>query len=486
MLFTSFDFLFFLPAVLGLYFALPPGRRWMLLLAASYYFYASWKPAYLLLIMFSTAVDYLAALRMEALPDRRSRRPWLLLSLFANLGLLFTFKYWGFFFESWNALALRYGLFQVWPSLQVLLPVGISFYTFQTLAYTLDVYRGKLRAERHPGYFALYVAYFPQLVAGPIERAGHLLPELKTEHVFSYARARAGMLLIALGYLKKLVLADRAGEYVDRMYQQAATGDGLVNLAATYLFAFQLYADFSAYSDIAIGTALIMGVRLMTNFRRPYLARSLRDFWQRWHISLSTWFRDYLYIPLGGNRSGPARWAINLLITFVLSGLWHGASWNFVVWGALHGIFLLLGLAWAPGWKGLQRALRLDRRPALLRLAETLLVFHLVLLGWVFFRAADLHQALDVLQSFARIRPGSVAALAASFGRFGWLETGIALGSIAGLMFVQVLAERGWDVKTRLLEQPLWLRWSAYLVIALSLALLGRLGSPTEFIYFQF
>jgi len=335
MLFNSLDFLIFFPVIVGLYFALSPKYRWVLLLGASYYFYMCWKAEYIILIVFSTLVDYFAARQMARIQEKKKRRPFLYLSLLSNLGLLFFFKYWNFFSGETRALLDSWNIMADVPTFQLLLPVGISFYTFQTLSYTIDVYNGKLEPEKNLGRFALYVSFFPQLVAGPIERATHLLPQLRQTFDFDYQRVVSGLQQMLWGFFKKVVIADRLAVYVNEIYASPGDENGLALLLATYFFAFQIYCDFSGYSDIAIGAARVMGYDLMENFRTPYLSKSIREFWSRWHISLSTWFRDYLYIPLGGNRVPQVRWFLNLFIVFVVSGFWHGANWTFLIWGAL-------------------------------------------------------------------------------------------------------------------------------------------------------
>ena len=302
MFFNSLHYAFFLPIVVAFYFLLPPRRRWMFLLAASYYFYMCWKLEYIVLIVVSTLVDYYAGRKMGATRDAARRRFYLILSLCSNLGILFAFKYFNFFNESARAVFSHFDITYNIPYFDVLLPVGISFYTFQTLSYTIEVYRGKQKPERHLGIFALYVAFFPQLVAGPIERSTNLLPQLTKVQKFTYDNTTNGLKLIMWGLFKKVVIADRVGIMVATIFNQPQQFSGMEYIIGAALFSYQVYCDFSGYSDIAIGTAQIFGIKLMTNFRRPFHAISLADLWQRWHISLSTWFRDYLYIPLGGSR----------------------------------------------------------------------------------------------------------------------------------------------------------------------------------------
>ena len=344
MSFISAEFILFAVLIFSAYFLIAQRWRWLFLLLASYYFYAFWQPSYLLLIVFSTLVDYLVGLALGSTSATKVYRRRLLLacSLVANLGLLFIFKYANLLGQAVTDLSTALGIPIEFGALDLLLPVGISFYTFQSMAYTFDVYRGRLPAQRHFGIFATYVAFFPQLVAGPIERATNMLPQFQLKFGFDYDRVVSGLRLILWGVFKKVVIADRLAIYVNAVYGDVESYAGLRLIVATVFFAFQIYCDFSAYSDIAIGTARILGFRLMENFRRPYLAISLRDFWRRWHISLSTWFRDYVYIGLGGNRQGASRQVINLLIVFALSGLWHGANWTFLLWGIFHGAIVAL------------------------------------------------------------------------------------------------------------------------------------------------
>ena len=338
MIFHSLDFVVFFFVTVTLYWRL--SHRWQnrLLLAASYVFYGWVTPWFLILLVTSTSIDYWAALRMEADPAHKKR--YLAFSIASNMGMLAYFKYANFFIDNVGAILTTLGLPTSAHVLNVVLPVGISFFTFQALSYTIDVYRGQLRARRSLVDVATFVAFFPQLVAGPIERAAHLLPQVEGERRFSPDRARSGLLLMAWGFFKKLVIADNVGLVADKVFALEAPAFEML-WAGVFAFAIQIYADFSAYSDIARGTARWFGFELMVNFDHPYLARGPQDFWRRWHISLSTWFRDYVYIPLGGSRHGFARELAAILATFVLSGFWHGASWNYVLWGFYHGLLLV-------------------------------------------------------------------------------------------------------------------------------------------------
>lgn len=486
MLFNSLHFVAFLPVVLALYFATPNRWKWVLLLAASYYFYAAWRVEYLLLIMASTGVDYVAGIRMGRHESPRGRRPWLLLSLVTNLGLLFTFKYLNFASESVQAAFDQFNVFYGIPTFDVLLPVGISFYTFQTLSYTIDVYRGRQKPERHLGILALYVSFFPQLVAGPIERSTRLLPQFFREHGFDLERARSGARLMLWGFFKKVVIADRLAEYVNPVYADPGAHSSATLLVATYFFAFQIYCDFSGYSDIAIGTARIMGYDLMENFRRPYFARSIREFWQRWHISLSTWFRDYVYVPLGGNRVTRLRWYVNLMIVFVVSGLWHGAAWTFLLWGALHGGYLVCALVTSDlrdrTWASVERVVRLPG-PGLhaVRSGLALLTtFHLVLFAWIFFRAASIREAWVVILNIVRWEPATEPLSAPA----GLWQFRLALLSIGILLVVHAVRSL-WGGEEKFLRLPVPLRWTLYWAAFFAILMFGVVGGG-DFIYFQF
>ncbi len=491
MLFNSLQFLVFFPAVVALYFLTPFRLRWILLLSASYYFYACWKVEYLALILFSTAVDYIAGLRMEASARPSSRRFWLGASLISNLGLLFAFKYFNFFNDSLRAAFDAFNVFYDVPAFQVLLPVGISFYTFQTLSYTIDVYRGERKAERHLGIFALYVAFFPQLVAGPIERSTRLMPQFFEHHGFSYDRAVDGLRLMLWGFFKKLVIADHIAVYVNAVYNNPADFTGLPVWIASYFFAFQIYCDFSGYSDIAIGSARVLGYDLMENFRRPYFSKSIAEFWRRWHISLSTWFRDYVYIPLGGSRVARRRLYYNLMVVFVVSGLWHGANWTFVVWGALHGAYMVASLLsrglrdrlWTTVGEGLAPLARRGWMPdaALLRRHLAVFVtFHLVLFAWVFFRANTIGDAAIILDNLFTF--DSLAVTIPAFGFYDLLLAAMGIGFMEGVH----LLERKRGVVGLVRGFPTWLRWGVYYGMTMWILLFGAYGKEQAFIYFQF
>ena len=389
MLFNSIEFLLFFPIVVMLYFAIPHRYRWVLLLAASYIFYMFWKPEYIILIIFSTLVDYYAGLMMDRHEDKKRRKKYLLLSLLVNLGLLFLFKYFNFFNAELGRLysIVSHQDYSI-GSLRILLPMGISFYTFQTLSYSIDVYRGKRKAEKHFGYFALYVTFFPQLVAGPIERSDRLLPQLREKHAFSYDNLMDGILRMCWGFFKKIVIADRVAALVNIIYGNLYDYNGIYLIIATIGFAIQIYCDFSGYSDIAIGAARIMGIDLMENFKMPYFSKSINEFWTRWHISLSTWFKDYLYIPLGGNRTKTkAQYYRNIMIVFLVSGFWHGAEWTFLIWGFLHGAVQIM-----------ERVFKNEKLSNIVPgFAKQVLTLLFVCFAWIFFRADNISDAAYII-----------------------------------------------------------------------------------------
>ena len=475
MLFNSLQFAFFFIIIVTLYFSIPHRYRWMLLLAGSYFFYMCWNWKYIILIMISTFIDYFSGLRMAALKQRSQRLKYLLLSLFTNLGLLFTFKYFNFFSDSLNSGLELLGLSVHIPYIHVLLPVGISFYTFQTLSYSIDVYRGKIKAERHLGIFALYVSFFPQLVAGPIERASRLLPQFYRRNEFDEARVVSGLRLMLWGLFKKIVVANRVALYVDAVYNNAELHSGLTLLFATYLFAFQIYCDFSGYSDIAIGAARVLGYDLMKNFNRPYFAKTITEFWSRWHISLSTWFRDYVYIPLGGNRKGELRMFINLFIVFLVSGMWHGANWTFLVWGALHGFYAAMSKLTLPLRDRIVAQLRLPK--IVVDSVRMFVAFQLVCLGWVYFRAASIEQAHYIITQIF------------SFDWSGLFITALdqlVYGLVSILLLLAVDVSQEWFGAGKSFSmRPRSIRWASYVILIVVMVLIG-VFDESQFIYFQF
>lgn len=452
-----------------------------------------WKAEYLILILISTIVDYFAAIQMAKQSTEPKRKVWLILSLVVNLGLLFGFKYFNFFNDSLRSLFEHFNIFYNIPAFKVLLPVGISFYTFQTLSYTIDVYRKKREPERHLGVFALYVAFFPQLVAGPIERSTRLIPQLFKKYNFDYYRITDGLKLMLWGFFKKVVIADRIAVIVNQVYNNPHDAVGFPLLVGTYLFAFQIYCDFSGYSDIAIGAAKIFGIDLMENFRRPYFAKSIREFWQRWHISLSTWFRDYLYMSLGGNKRTKWRWYYNIVVVFLISGLWHGANWTFIIWGCLHGSYYLFSY-WTRNVRiKLTDLFKLNKFPLIQKIIRITFIFHIVLIGWIFFRANSLSDAYFILtHMFTGIYKvlSNLFYLGQGKGVLNFVfdlpieEMLIAAISIV-VLGIHHIIQRKQPVSIWLKSKPIWLRWIIYYGLLLSIIVFGYL-EPNEFIYFQF
>jgi D-alanyl-lipoteichoic acid acyltransferase DltB (MBOAT superfamily) len=481
LLFTTLTFLVFLPIVLAAYWLCAGQRaRNAVLVAASYFFYGWWDYRYAVLMAGASLVDFAAALLLERTASLARRRLILAASCAFSLGLLGYFKYAGFFVENAAALAGALGLHLSTVDRQIVLPVGISFYTFQTLSYVIDVYRHRMRATHDLLEYMAYVSFFPQLVAGPIERAGHLLPQFHSLRIFDAEAARDGLRFMAWGFFKKLAIADNLGLTVDHFYRSVASWDGPTLALATVCFAFQIYCDFSAYSDIATGCARLFGVDLMRNFAYPYFSRSVAEFWRRWHISLSTWFADYVYVPLGGSRCGRWRRALNVMVTFVLSGLWHGASWNFVIWGALNGLAVLpsvvrgtgprLGPQDVPGGE--------SDRPSLRTLLAMAATFTFVCFAWIFFRAATPTDATFILVRLLS-GPWSVESVTEAVGR---VQQG--LGMIGAFTIVEWLARRGrHPLAWPRLIRPL--RWAGYTAV-LWLTLWFAREQAGAFIYFQF
>ena len=470
MLFNSWQFALFFPIVFALYWGLPHRFRIGLILTASYYFYMSWNVKYVVLILFTTIVSYFAALLISKTDSTRTKKAILILSLIACLGVLFVFKYFNFFA---GAVVDFMSLFTIHlhpMTLKLLLPVGISFYTFQTLGYVIDVYRGTTQPERNFWVYAAFISFFPQLVAGPIERTNNLLPQIKAAHEFNYQQAVYGIKLMTWGFFKKLAVADVLAVYVDRAFFDVYSYQGFSLLLAVFFFTVQIYCDFSGYSDIARGCSKMLGIELMENFRSPYFASSLREFWSRWHISLSTWFRDYVYIPLGGNRCGKFRHNMNLLVTFMISGLWHGASWTFVVWGMLHGLGQVLENAFTPKSK--------HEPHGLARLVRTLMTFVFVMLAWVFFRAQSLSEAVYVLgHIFMPVMRGNLMINNTS-------QAVIALFIPLLLLydFISLKAD-AIDIFSR---KSLYVRWTGYILLGLIIVFFSPKDIAEDFIYFQF
>ena len=478
MLFNSIEFVIFFLLVTTFYFALQHRYRWFLLLTSSCYFYMSFVPIYILILGFTIIIDYWAGIFLEKTTGK-NRKFFLIASLVANIGVLSVFKYYNFFNENLTALLHDIGLKNPVPALSILLPIGLSFHTFQAMSYTIEVYRGNQKAERNFGIYALYVMFYPQLVAGPIERPQNLLHQFYENHKFDYERVVNGLKLILWGFFKKLVIADRLALYVGAVYNNPTHHTGLSFIMATIFFAFQIYCDFSGYSDIAIGAAKVMGFKLMTNFNRPYLARNISEFWQRWHISLSTWFKDYLYIPLGGNRVSVPRWYFNLFFVFLISGLWHGANWTFIIWGALNGFYLVFAIVSRGIRNRIAQLVGLNKLPRINRTIEVATTFMLVCFAWIFFRANSLADSFLIIKNIVNLK-GPLFFDSADPSSFVFSVFGICM-----LLMIE-LKQEYYKGKFSLFNNPHWLiRNLSYAVLIILILLIGVFDGG-QFIYFQF
>lgn len=480
MFFNSLQFALFFTFCVGLLFLLPPRHRWMFLLAASYFFYMRWRIEYGLILAGSTLVTYLGGLMMARCNHPARKKKILVGCLLVNLGALGVFKYFNFFSRSLSDLLNALALSATIQPLEWLLPVGISFYIFQSTGYVVDVYRGRIAPERHLGYYALFVAFWPQILSGPIGRAHQLLPQLRSAHTFAPTRVVEGLRLMLWGLFKKVVIADTLAIYVSRVYDHLGDYQGFPLIFAAAFYTVQIYCDFSGYTDMARGAAKVMGIELMENFRRPYFAKSFRDFWQRWHISLSTWFRDYVYIPLGGRRVNKGRWYYNLMATFLLSGLWHGADWTFVVWGGLHGFFIVLEYATGGFQQRIADRLCADRASVWNRSIQVGITVVLVGLAWVFFRAESIAEAWYVIRHMVLLDPGQLGISVVGGPLFGM---SLVLITILG---VADLKERRVRLYTFLNRWPIWLRWSVYTTAGWAVVIATVFGVKQEYIYFQF
>lgn len=483
--FNSIQYLLFLGLNLLVYYLLPRRARNVQLLLASYFFYMCWNPAYALLMLFSTAVTYGCGLLVgNAVWGKR--RLWVALSLILNLGVLFFFKYYNFAAGLLSDAVHAAGLGLDVPLLDVLLPVGISFYTFQALGYTIDVYRKDVAAEKNFIDYALFISFFPQLVAGPIERSGNILHQLKEYHPFRYENIKTGVYPVLWGLFKKVVIADNMAVLVNNVYNNPQSQGGGAFLVATVAFAFQIYCDFSAYSDIARGSARMLGFRLMENFHCPYFATSIQDFWRRWHISLSSWFKDYLYFPLGGSRKGKARTCLNVMIVFFVSGLWHGAALTFVAWGLLNGLYQVVSKLIDPLRQKAMTLLHLSGDNLFVKGFRICFTFFLTCMAWVLFRANSLPDALTAYRAIFSI---PVTGLDGTLTALGVSNRAL----ILLLVCVLVLAVADWLIHSKNLFQRLdrtvALRYAGYFLLAAAILLFGSYGDgydPQAFVYFQF
>ena len=482
MQFTSLSYLIFLPLVFILYWLLPSKHRWMLLLTSSAVFYLTWTQVYAVLIVITTLSTYLAGLALDNPKFSKQRKSILLMGILIPLGQLFFFKYAGFFgsiVSDLKALVTGTGLGSMF---KLMLPVGISFYTFQTIGYVVDVYKGTMNAEKHLGYYALFVTFFPQLLSGPIARARLLLPQLKKEKTFDYTQATTGLKMMAWGFFKKLVIADYLAITVNQVYDHVQAYTGFALVLATLLFSIQIYCDFSGYTDIAIGTAKLLGIDLMKNFDSPYFSKSIKEFWSRWHISLSTWFREYVYFPLGGNRVKVPSYLLNLFLTFLISGLWHGANWTFILWGAMHGTFMIIEALMDRYFKP-----KSSQHKLFITIFKTIWTFTLVSLAWVLFRANSVEDAFTVYTNLFNGILQFGPYLQSGFKAMRFSDPDLfRLALILPVLFIVDVLNLKKSVIDRIQTKPLILRWSVYVLFGLLAIMTYTLASSSNFIYFKF
>ncbi|WP_345094240.1 MBOAT family O-acyltransferase [Flavobacterium chungnamense] len=469
MLFNSFHFIYFILFLFPLYWIIPQRFRWILMLVASYYFYMSWNYNYLVLILFTTLISFFAAIQIENTSEKYIQKRYLYGSILSSLSVLFFFKYYNFFSINLNSTLLSKS--SQFPLIEWLLPVGISFYTFETLSYTIDVYHHKLKAERNIGIYALFIAFFPKLVAGPIERSENLLPQFRKVQQFKATNFIQGSKYIILGFFMKLVIADRLSLYVDSVYNNVNSHHGLTMWLATFCFSFQILCDFAGYSTIAKGIAKWFDFDLMLNFNRPYMALSFTDFWKRWHISLSSWFRDYVYIPLGGNKVRVSRRYLNLLITFVISGLWHGANWTFLLWGGLHGLYLIIENL----LKNKKKKSLLEKHLSL-RILKRMFIFIAVSFAWIFFRSNSVSDAIIILKKAVQIDNNVFLDPKTLF--YGFIAISI-------LVVLDVFAERKGNDNFLQNEKCSFGIITLFVALVLAIFYMGVFDGG-QFIYFQF
>ena len=488
MRFNTIQFLVFFPVVATVFFILPHRWRWILLLAASYLFYMSWNPKYIIVLLIVTAIGYVAGLWLTGETDPKSRRRKLIFSLVTIFGILFFFKYFNQANGLLQTVVSRLGGSYALTGIRVGLPLGISFFTLQAISYVIDTYRGVVRPEKHVGIFALFMAFFPQLTAGPIARSNHLLPQFYEPHSPDYENIVTGLQRMAWGFFKKLVIADRLALLVNMVYGEPSSYTGVVLILATYAFAFQIYCDFSGYADIAIGAARVMGFHLGENFQQPYYAQSIVDFWRRWHISLYNWLRDYIFYPISRalhrsrmNLRSVLSLILPPMVTMLASGLWHGTNWTFIIWGALHGLFMVISVLLSR-WKN-RPSLPFTLPSYIAAGMKIFATFNLVSFAWIFFRASTLSDAvyivghlfvgLEIPQSLFDMLPGS------------WYEWMIALLAIFLMEAVHWMQERNGSLRTVIRRQPVWLRWSAYYGLVLVIFMFGKFEA-NDFIYSRF
>ncbi len=448
------------------------------LFVASYFFYGCWDWRFVFLLAFSTFLDYYSGLRIEGARSARARKMWLLISVVINLGFLGFFKYYNFFITSFMDLAGHFGWKTHYATLNIILPVGISFYTFHGLSYVFDIYNGRIKARRDPIAYALFVSFFPLLVAGPIERATHLLPQVEKERTFDYAKAVDGLRQVLWGLFKKMVIADNCAKFANLIFENPSAHSGSTLVLGALFFTFQIYGDFSGYSDMALGFARLLGFELLQNFRFPYFSRDIAEFWRRWHISLSSWFKDYLYIPLGGSRGNNFTRIRNTFIIFLVSGFWHGANWTFVVWGALNALYIMPSIIFKTNRNNLNVIAEGRFFPGFREFFEMVVTFALTVIAWIFFRAETLGKAFAYLKGICSRSLFSAPELSG----YGY----VVLGLVGLFMFIEWMGrEKRYALDDLLPGKPRIVRWTCYAFIIFLIGMFAETGE-TPFIYFQF
>jgi len=486
MLFNSLEFLFFFFIVTVVYYIIPHKTRWIWVLLSSYYFYMKSNPKYIIILIFITALSYLSGIAIEK--SIKYKKNVMILGILCNIAVLFVFKYYNFFIKSMAGILTVIHIKLYVSYLTFSLPIGISFYIFEAMAYIIDVYRGNIKAEKNLLKYASFIAFFPQLLAGPIERAGHMLVQFEERHSFNYEKIKSGLLLMLWGLFQKLVVADRLSKFTDTVFMHPNSYRGFEMVIASLFFTFQIYCDFSGYSDMAIGAARVLGFDLSRNFKRPYFSKSIKEFWRRWHITLCLWFKDYLYIPLGGNRCSKLKNYRNIMIVFIVSGLWHGADVSFIVWGTLHGVYQLIEKWVEPLNNRIINTLKIKVDSSCYKAFQIFRTFVLVDFAWIFFKADSFKNAVIFIKNMFYFNPqiftdGSIYKLGLSQSEFTIAVVGIAVVLIGDLL------QRNNSVYSMLMNRNTLIRWSAYLISIVFIIIFGMYGgqyNPQKFIYFQF
>jgi len=485
MVFNSLEFLFFFPITTTIYFLIPHKYRWILLLLASCIFYMAFIPIYVIILFAMIIIDYSMGILIEKSGDRHKKR-YLILSIISTCLVLFVFKYFNFFNGNIAAAADFFHWNYPIKALEIILPIGLSFHTFQSLSYVIEVYWGRQKAEKNLGIYSLYVMFYPQLVAGPIERPQNLLHQFYEKHDFEYERVTSGLRLMAWGLFKKIVIADNLAVIVNNVYNNPTNYEGLPIIIATLAFTFQIYCDFSGYSDIAIGSARVLGFKLMKNFDRPYVSKSIKEFWSRWHISLSTWFKDYVYIPLGGNKVSEKRWYFNILAVFLISGLWHGANWTFVIWGGLHGLYQIIPKV-LKSIMPKQVYLLNWKQTGFYQFIQWFVTFCLVTFAWIFFRANSIDDAFYLINHLFIIEvPQNLPAFFDMLLSVG-CDKYILLAIVPAFLLMEIVQflQNKYNINSIITVIPQWSRIVLYNILILWIYTFGFFGE-SEFIYFQF